>query len=665
MRRDQRDGPLKLRRMASRFNVESSLPACKSAIESLDRIAPEAPFLALGQTVFWDEPMKSILALDLQRLGSKRQFLAGIHDTDYFAKHPMARPGDGFDAIPHNDASTRGVWSAAGEFSQLFGSETVVTRQMLARYGTNVHLLAKREPELLDELTSAFGWLGVVSLRPKPVTVADKSLKAVHPVLVETLRLSVERTLASIAEPTNDQKRKAEQVVEIAESAYNEFATLAEYYEDLLPRLHQLVSGECDVAQVTRTTSLLRFNLSTAHYKRFDLLSLFLDPETRQRAVSAYNRAVSGAEMYELERFGSGSIPFDLYIPGRGRGTLRLGRKGGVVMADRPIGFSYRSEPTSAAELAKIIEEKFGDRCVLVGKAVTLIGMLAREFVFVFHERASSYLHICRAFHRELKDSGIEVELNPILRVRLEAWDALAAVETDLLLPDVLAGPFKTKKITAKEFSAKWREVQSEQREFLEALAGAKKPTEFLDLLPDTDRWRSVRAEWRETEERFASLASEVEKFRNLRREVTSRMRDARQSLNELEHEMGRHWRAQILGREPSAADLETRKQFGQRIRDARQTVFELESEFRTLLQVQRELVANSEIARIRRRRDAILFELQAERARLIRSAITAKIGLRQAGFRPSAWWLPIVSPGGEWFRAIRARTEYYLESIT
>ena len=79
---------------------------------------PSAPFLALGQTVLWDEPVKAAWRLILDQLWPDAYLVAGVHDTDYFAKSTaLVSTDDPYALLAHNDGATRGLWSAAGEMS--------------------------------------------------------------------------------------------------------------------------------------------------------------------------------------------------------------------------------------------------------------------------------------------------------------------------------------------------------------------------------------------------------------------------------------------------------------------------------------------------------------------------------------------------------------------
>src|SRR5579862_4018848 len=175
---------------------DCTVMSLEEALARLNEQAPDAPFLALGQTVFWDEPMKAGLLLASNRLGYQRRFVAGVHDTDYFAKLASGRRQPGkFAALPHNDTSTQGLWSAAGELSCLFGSETVVTKNDLHRGGLKFGKVLKKRPDALDGATEAWGWRGIVSLDESPPITAELPLRQVFPTLQSTFDWALDATL--------------------------------------------------------------------------------------------------------------------------------------------------------------------------------------------------------------------------------------------------------------------------------------------------------------------------------------------------------------------------------------------------------------------------------------------------------------------------------------
>jgi hypothetical protein len=649
----------------------SETQSLESALAALQEVAPDAPFLALGQTVFWDEPMKAGVALASRRLGYDRPLVAGVHDTDYFAKLPSGRRRPGkFQALPHNDSTTKGLWSAAGEFSTLFGSETVVGRETLLAAGLRLELLKAARPSILDEATEAWGWRGIVSLDEAPPITAELPLRGIFPELMATFDWALDSSLDCLAGSSREYaERMAEEIrAEVCAAGEDHSLTVGEFYRRLLPAFYAFCANAQVPLENTRTTELLRFNRATAHLPRFEIVDAFIRPETRDAAKVAYDDAIrDGSGLYELARFGTGAIPFELVIPGVGRGVLRIGNRGIVIGTPTPQFLSLERPLEGVAELAERVEERFGPNCTLVGKAVTLIGMLAREYVFVFHEGASGYVRHSRDLHRRLASGGIAMQFNPILRVRYEAWDALQVCCSWLRLPEPFQRAFGTEELCAPSFATRWRQVAEEQEGLLRRLGDLRRP---IDLIRFLDRemggsWRLLAEEYLGLHDRLELLRRDIEEVRRERRALYGELRAARRRRVEAERSKGEQFRARIFEREAALEDLRERERLAREV-DARvHDVAETENRIRTLRRRQDELARDEDVRRIHERRRRIELEAELKRLRLIRHAVIASRGLRSADHRPSAWWFRLVCPDGLWFRETVETARCYLEPLT
>lgn len=645
---------------------------CRSQAETLAELeqkAPNAPFLALGQTIFWDETMKAGVILASQSAGYQRPFVAGVHDTDYFAKSPLRSRKGEYKALPHNDTTTKGLWSAAGEFSSLFGSETVITREQLQKAGAKVAKVAAERPGYLDEATEAYGWRGIVSMHAEPQITAEKPLGPLFNELYKTLDWAVEESLGLLSGPSAARSHdKAEEIRSIFcdEWDRSEDLTLAEFYERLLPKYYSLTAGEPVSLETTRTTSLLQFNTETCGRARFDLLGLFLDPATRGLAEESYNAAVAGSEMYTLDRFGTGALPFDVFVPGHGRGTLRLGNRGGVIMTPTPVGFSFRQPIRCNADLAAVLEKRFGPDCVLIGKAVSLIGMLAREFVFVFHHGASGYVWRSRKMHQALASGGNRLELNPILRVKYEPWDALASCSAWFRLPEPLKRSFGVEELSGSSLALRWRQVAQGQRERLELFGDLKRPKDLIAFLQKEigGHWECIGTAHEALHLVFDDLNDQLGELRKRKKALLAEMKDLSAERIRKEEESGRHWRERIFEKSPTDADWAERRRRQEEVQNLIHRMDEKRLEWRKLQDEQEMLVGSEGIVRAREQRQSIGFEAELMRMTLIREAVIASQGLEQAGHRPAGWWMPLVSPDGEWFRETFRHAQFCLEEL-
>lgn len=641
---------------------------------SLTEQYPDSPFLALGQTVFWDEPVKAVLRRLLDAVSPEAKMCIGVHDTDYFAKTPLRQAGGGrFVLMPHNDGSTKTLWSAAGEISALFGSETFPSRHDFLKFGVPFDRIAKAAPEGKDKFhdanTEAWGWRGLVYTGSRDLIVSSLCLREVGDGVLEMLRWGFSNTVRRIRPSCCEQKAQAftEKMLGWCQKYIEEHPekSLSDLFTHCLPQLYRLLLGEEPKnTEVTSTTNLLNFTTQTACLPRFRFVNLFLDPATREIAINAYNKAVTGSEIYTLDKFGAGSLPFDIIVPGRGRGTLRVTPRVVFIETRQPIAIGLKQPITSIEELAALLERKLGNQLTLVGKAVSLVSMLSQEFIFVFNEHGSMYVHRTRKMNDYLRQHGVELDMRPILRMRYHTWDAMTAVESRLALPEHLRASFHTGEIEASEFGNRWRDVIDEQNSLLQHIATLRKPIELLDCLMEvhpSEPWQELLDEYIHHRTRLVELYGEASE-RQLRLNAThTKLRTLKQEEQLLQQERGDHFRRT---EDWTDAEEHRRDAFANRIAEIQEEKQVLKSRLILLRAEISQVLRGSEAKVIRTRLHDIEIEAETARLKIVRNAYLTIEGLSHTSYRPSAWWIPALDRTGNLFKQLVATTELYLEPL-
>lgn len=592
------------------------------------------PLLALGQTVFWDELLKSMLAAAAREHAPGLRLVAGVHDTDYFSKLPD--PGtdhNGFTLQPRDDDRTSQMWAAVAETSAVFGCEYPVLRSDLRAAGVPLHQLARTDPrgprEFYREATVAWGWRGVANHSAGRTVACDIAAAAVAPTVQELIDWAVARSREVVLD--DEAHAAAERLRQIVGGLIDRCRsqtgerTLTDLYLCLLGGFYALLLGEIpENVQITASTVIFRFGPETINRPRFDMLDIFLDPRTREIACSAYDQVMGHSGIYRLEQFGEGALPFDIVICGRGRGTLRvLGDRAIVDLPEGVIETRATRDITDRDALLDALGAEFGCRLRLVGKAVVLPTMLSREFSMVLLERASVYVPQTHRFLRLLRRAGIEFPLNSIVRLHLETWDALAAAEVELRLPPHLARFFGQTEVTAAQFAENWRAATARARVALERLGAARAPTEILALLP------AAGEDVRELEREFTVVAEE-------RRRSGERIQALRARSQALWREIKHRLRTADARHEPPPAeDLRA-------LRTARDEVIAriIEHEH------------DAEHVRLQRRYQELKLEIERAKLRVLSDAHRT-LGLELSNYRPPWWWFLAVDPSGGWLRRV------------
>ncbi len=651
----------------------TELPA-REILAELRQRYPDAPFLALGQTVFWDEPVKAVLRQLLDENGLGGEMLVGVHDTDYFAKTRLRQSESGrFVLMAHNDGTTKDLWSAAGEISTLFGSETFPSRHDFARHGVPFERVAHSAPEgrqaFLDAMTEAWGWRGLVYTGSRDLIVNSLSLREVGDGVLEMLHWGFENAVQQVVPGCcQDEARR---VADIMLGWCQEFrasfpdSNLTQLFQHVLPRFYALLLGhEPTGLTVDGTAHLLLFNPETASLPRFRFVDHFLNPQTRSIALNAYNQAVVGSEIYTLDKFGPGALPFDLIVPDRGRGTLRLTPRVLFIETRQPIAIGLRKPIESVQELAEILASKLNSEVTLVGKAVSLVSMLAQEFIFVFNEEGSMYVKRTRKMNDLLAAKGVALDMRPILRMRYTTWDAMNVGKITLRLPEHLAATFGRPTITAPEFAESWRQVVAEQRSLCEQIKTLKKPLELLAFLRDRDsfsRWEEGCSAYSAAKHTLCGLRDQVVALEIEIDRLYALLRTARAQSLSVQQAKGDHFRATADWTPEATAEREA---FDLCLEELEATKRDLCAAIRPLRDRRHAIERGGTALEARATLSRIEEEGEHARLQIVRNALLTIEGLLHTNHRPSAWWLPLLDASGDWFRQIVASTEIYTEPL-
>ncbi|MBI3946589.1 MAG: hypothetical protein HY321_11765 [Armatimonadetes bacterium] len=681
----------------SRERLDPSTLAVAARLEDQYR---GVPLVALGQTVLWDEPTKAALFGVLSALHpGQRRILLGINDHDYFSKTAAPLPTDEpFALVEHNDGTTRDLWVATGEVSMLFGSETIPTRDLLHQHGVELEKAARGALEgredFIDRVTTAWGWRGIAQTGHGRQIAHEIRLSPVLPYLCDILRWGLCESAALLHEPRHQEAAAdfADEVICWVRSFARDHpgALLSDAYRAMHLRFcRRLTGSEPDGVETFTSTDAFRFHTGSVGRARFRLLDLFLNPETREILRDAYDHAVQGTQTYTLDRFGEGAIPFDLVVPGRGRGTMRILPDGVAVATPDPVWIPAGRRVESAAELAAVTERALGPDVALVGKGYVFVCMVTSEAILVFHEGGSSYVARTARMLQAVAERGIRVPLYPILRIRHHTWDALSGTETCFQLPEHLADAFDTPHICGAELARRWRGVVAEKKHLLEEVAGLGGARDLLAFLArrGNDDWLERLEAYTRAHDLLLEIRDRSQAFEARSQALFEESNRLKEEVQRIETAKGENYRQRIkplrerlwdLARQgvdagPEVEDLQRRTAeeeaprvaFDRALRERRERIRALDQEAKAVRKARMQNEKGPEAAEARRAIAGI--EREAERAllELVRRALLVSRGLPQSNLRPSAWWFPLVDPTGRWFEDLAHRMEVYFEPLS
>ena len=658
----------------------------REILSQLDRIAKNVPLAAFGQTPLWDEPMKAILAT-----AAGRRMIVGIHGLDYFSRIRAPLPDGAWQIVPSNDGTLRETWIAAGELSALFGAEVCASRQRLIAAGVRMEKLSADGANIhtIDRMTEGWGWRGIVQNTLEPSVLCDVSAREVAPVLSDLIQWGIKETAHSLADTgaRRGTHSLGQEFLAIVKETAEKNLPLTQLYEQLLRLVYKKLLGDIPAnVDFRHTCGLFRFNIETAHLPRFGFLKHFLHPKTADVARAAYEASVANSAMVSLSDNGPGAIPFDLYIPKRGRGNLQITDAQITIGLPKPICIKLDRPIRCVARLAKVLEKRLGKKIALVPKAILLPVMIASEHVMVLTETGSVYIPRTRTMLRAMRDAGIPIKLHPLLRVKLETWKSLSACDIAFKLPQHMAHAFGQPTIQSADFARRWRTTLKKQQRALNKFCKIHSPYELVEFLSveEHELWFKRLKQCMKANAALLRVQERVDNFRHTALDLRSREDEVQAEIKMLERQRGefnrttlRPLKRQLDALPANAPPCEKKRLRAEHAKEARHgkallMALETKQIERRRLMAQRQQAGNKihgiergATAMAARKTQRCVYAAAAKaRLKIARDAILAIEGLQHANDRPAAWWMPAVDPSGQWFDRIRRTARFHLESL-
>ena len=273
--------------------------------------------------------------------------------------------------------------------------------------------------------------------------------------------------------------------------------------------------------------------------------------------------------------------------------------------------------------------------------------------------------------------------------------------------------------LPAAELALRWREVCDEQDALREALKSCRSPRELLSLLAER-----FQGEWAGKRDAYDAAHSTISSLRQrtgaLEREIAALREEARAATDEatkIEQAKGDNYRSDVKPirerlfdikenqarrlsdvqldaatgkprkqskeeRAATATQLENeareieelraqiaareaeRASFDEEINALRNRARQLRTLSKTKVREKLNLERSPEVAEARTALRHLRYEAELERLRRTRDAIITTGSLRYTNNRPTAWWLPLVSPDGRWFDRLARTAQARVEEI-